>query len=92
MLSQYYRSQSLKRLFWAGVFAGGVAVFKHDVGAYTVISIFVGLTAYQLLASFAGTGDRGLSRKMAPFLIFGTGVAVVALPVFPYVLLVTPKK
>ena len=89
MLSLYYRSQSLKQLLWVGVFAGAIAVFKHDVGAYTIISIFVGLAAFQLLAPRAHAEDMALRRKLVPLLIFGTGVALTALPVYAYFALVT---
>ena len=83
-LVHYFQENKLRYLLAAGLTTGALIIFKHDVGGYTVISIFAGLATYHHL-----TPESTRVRKQS-FLriitVFSVSLLAIVLPVLiPFV-------
>lgn len=81
-LSRHYQLEKLSYLAAAGVATGAAVAFKHDVGGYTALAILAGLAIHAcLLPGETLNRWRSLLLKVV---YFGTGIAVVVLPIAFY--------
>ncbi|MGQ0542154.1 MAG: hypothetical protein ACT4O9_09945 [Blastocatellia bacterium] len=83
-LVDYFENGRRAVLFWAGLTAGAVLVFKHDVGGYTVISSVLGLAAYHLVKRRNANERETWPSVISAFVIYGAAAALLSIPVYFY--------
>jgi hypothetical protein len=84
LVARYYREGKPHYLVWGGVFAGLAALFKHDVAAYVMLAIIIGLFLSWHLAH-----DRRPKHWMNPWpavVRLAAGAQVFFLPVAAWIL------
>jgi hypothetical protein len=75
----YYQTPRLRYLVLAGLMTGLIAIFKHDVGAYTAIAVSAGLIVYHSLNQAKPLAAwRSLFWQL---LVYGACVLAMVLPV-----------
>jgi len=79
-INRYYSGGGLRVLFVAGLLAGVLIVFKHDVAGYTGLSIAAGLAVWHMLDVSIPWLARLRALVMA-FAVFCAGACVVTVPV-----------
>lgn len=83
-LAGYFENGRRAALFWAGLTAGAVLVFKHDVGGYTVISSVLGLSAYHVVKRRGSSEIETRSSVLSTLIIYGSAAAIISVPVYFY--------
>jgi hypothetical protein len=83
-------SSAQRRVLLAGVFTGGVALFRHDLGAYTAAGIVLALTLTQWRANPAARSGSDVAALARGIVLFGAGMAAVITPVIALLVAAVP--
>jgi hypothetical protein len=84
----FFKNNLQRDLFLAGIFCGLTVIFRHDLGAYTILAIGFSV----LVRHFKNFKSDVFKALFKEILLLGSAVAIVILPVAAFFFSQTPLK
>lgn len=83
-LALYYKTGRRNWLLGAGLAAGAIVIFKHDVGAYTGIAAVIGLISFYVVQRWRTNTREPLGSLALKIVLYSVAAAIIVLPVLAY--------
>ena len=83
-LALYYKTGRRNWLLGAGLAAGAIVIFKHDVGAYTGIAAVIGLLSFYIVQRWRTNTREPLGSLALKIVLYSAAAAAIVFPVLAY--------